>query len=72
MSRRVSIIFMQGLLMFSFMETSILTIMYGFCCFLVFKLYKSGQQIIHLILDQFIFLHSVDSGGYLVVAYFER
>ena len=72
MSRRLSIVYVLGLLVFSFMESSILTIMYTFSFFLVFKLYKSSLQIIHIISDHLIFLVSINIEGYLVVAYFER
>ena len=72
MSRRLSIVYVLGILVFSFMESSILTIMYTFSFSLVFKLYKSSQQIIYIILDHLISLVSINIEGYLVVAYFER
>ena len=72
MSRRLSIVYVLGILVFSFMESSILTIMYTFSFSLVFKLYKSSQQIIHIISDHLISLVSINIEGYLVVAYFER
>ena len=75
MSRRSSIDYVWGLLVFSFIESSILTIRCVFILFLVFKLYKlykSSLQLIHIILNHLIFLSSVDIGDYLVVAYFRR
>ena len=57
--------------MLSFMESSVLTVLYIFSFFLVFKLHKSSLQILHLILNHLIFLGSVKMGGYLVVTYFE-
>ena len=50
----------------SFMESSILTIIYVFSFLLGFKLYKFGLQIIHLIFDHVTFLGSVDIGGFIV------
>ena len=70
--RRLSIVYAWGFLTFSFMESSILSIIYVFTFFLLFKLYKSSLKIILLISDHLIFLGSVDTGGYLVVTYFER
>ena len=49
----------------SFKESLILTIKYVFSFFLVFKLYKSGLQVIHLNLDHLRFLGSFDIGGFL-------
>ena len=72
MSRRLSIVYVWGLLVFSCMESSILTIFYIFRFCLVCKLYKSSLKILHLILGHLIFLGSVDIKCYLVVAYFER
>ena len=68
MPRRLSIVYVSDLLVFSFMESSVPTVMYSFSFFLVFKLLKSSLQIIHLISDHLIFLGSVDIGGYLVAA----
>ena len=70
MSRGLSIVSFQGFLVSLFMESLVLTIMYVFSFFLVFKLFKYGVKIIHLILDHLICLGSVDIKGYLVVAYF--
>ena len=67
-SRRLSIVYVWGLLVFSFMESIILNIVYGFSFFLIHKFYKTGQQIMHFVLDHFIFLGSIDKGGYLVVS----
>ena len=53
------------------MESSIITIMYIFSFFHVFKLYKSGLQIIDLISGYLMYLRSVDIGDYLVLTYFE-
>ena len=50
---------------FSFRESSILTINYVFSFFLVFKLYKSGLQTIHFNSDHLRFLGSVVIGGFL-------
>ena len=50
---------------FSFRESSILTIKYGFSFFLVSKLCKAGLQIIHLNWSHLRFLGSVDIGGFL-------
>ena len=50
---------------FSFRESSILTINYVFSFFLVFKLYKSGLQTIHSNSDHLRFLGSVVIGGFL-------
>ena len=50
---------------FSFRKSSILTIKYVFSFFLVFKLYKSGLQVIHLNLAYVRFLGNVDIGGFL-------
>ena len=86
MSRRLNIAYVSGLLVYSFMESSVLTIIYIFSVFLDFKLHKSSLEklyiwnytlytnleIIHLISDHLIFLGSVDIEGYLVVTYFER
>ena len=63
-----------------FMESSILTVIFIFSFlvfelsfeFLVFELHKSVLQIILLISDNLMFLGSVDIGGYLIVACFER
>ena len=54
------------------MESSILTIFYIFSFCLDFKLYKSSLQILQFISGHLIFLDSVDVGGYLIVALFER
>ena len=75
MSRRSSIDYVWGLLVLSFIESSILTIRCVFILFLVFKLdklYKSSLQLIHIILNHLILLSSVDIGDYLVVACFGR
>ena len=72
MFRRLSIVYVWSLLVFSFMESSILTIFYIFSFCLVFKLYKSSLQILQFISDNLIFLGSVDIGSYLIVAIFER
>ena len=86
MSRRLNIAYVSGLLVYSFMESSILTIIYIFSVFLDFKLHISSLEklyiwnytlyrnleIIHLISDHLIFLGSVDIQRYLVVTYFER
>ena len=72
MSRRLSIIFVSGLLLSSFTASSILTIMYIFSIFIVLKLCKDNLKIIHLISDHLIFLGSVDIRDYLVVASVER
>ena len=72
MSRELSIVSDWGLLLFSFMECSVLTIIYVFSFFLVFKLYRFGLQIVSFISDYLVFLDSVDIKGYLVVEYFER
>ena len=71
MPRRLSIVYIWSLLVFSFMESSILIIFYIFSFCLVFKLYKSSLQILHLISGHFTFLGCVDIGGYLVVTCFE-
>ena len=72
MSRRLSIVYVWRLIVFSFMESSILTIFYIFSFWLFIKLYKSSVQILQIISDYLIFLGSVDIGGYLIVASFER
>ena len=72
MSRRLSIIFVSGLLLSSFTESSILTIMYIFSIFMVLKLCKGNLKIIDLISDHLIFLGSVDIRDCLVVASVER
>ena len=54
------------------MESSILTIFYIFSFCLVFKLYKFSLQILQFTSGYLIFLSSVDIGGYLIVAFFER
>ena len=64
MSKRLSIVYEQGLLTFSFMESSILTVMFIFNFFLVCKLCLFFWNILY-------FWYSDDFGGYLV-AYFER
>ena len=71
-ARRLSIVYVWRLLVFSFMESSILTIFYILSLFLVFKLRTSCLQILHLISDYVTFLGSADIGAHLVVAYFER
>ena len=50
----------------SFMESSILTIIYVFSFLLGFNLYKFGLQIIHLISDHVTFLGSVGIGEFIV------
>ena len=84
--QKINIAYVSGLLVYSFMESSILTIIYIFSVFLDFKLHKSSLEklyiwnytlytnleIIHLISDHLIFLGSVDIQRYLVVTYFER
>ena len=72
MSRRLSIVYVCKVLVLWFMESSTLTVFYIFSFCLVFKLYKSSLQILQFILDHLIFLGSVDIGGYLIVALFER
>ena len=72
MFKKLSIVSVGGLLVFSFIESSILTIIYVFSYFLLFKLYNFGLQIIHLILDYLLFLGKADIRGCLVMAYFER
>ena len=72
MSRRLSIVYIWSLLVFSFMESSILTIFYIFSFCLVFNLYKSSLKILQFISGHLIFLGSADIGGYLIVALFER
>ena len=72
MARRLSIVYVPSLLVFSFMESSILTIFYIFSFCLVFKLYKSSLQNLQFISGHLIFLGSVDIGGYLIVTLFER
>ena len=72
MSRRLSIVYVWSLLVFSFIESSVLTIFYIFNFCLVFKLYKSSLQILQVISGYLIFLNSVDIGVYLIVALFER
>ena len=72
MSRRLSIVYVCNVLVLWFMESSILTVFYIFSFCLVFKLYKSSLQILQFISDHLIFLGSVDIGGYLIVALFER
>ena len=54
------------------MESSIPTSFYIFSFCLVFKLYKYSLQILQFISSHLIFLGSVDIGGYLIVALFER
>ena len=63
MSRRLSIVHVQGFLMFSFMESSILAIL---------NVLAFGLLIIHLIPDHHKSSRSVDIGIYLVVTYFEK
>ena len=58
-------LYLQQFNLFSFKESSILTIKYVFQLFLVFKMYKSGLQVIHLNSDNLIFLGSVDIGAFL-------
>ena len=70
MSRRSGIVYIEGILVFSFIENSILTII---CVFIFFwSLNCSNLQIIHLISDDLTFLGSVDMRGYLVVTNSER
>ena len=64
MSRNLSIIlYLTHFNVFSFTESSILSIKYVFSFFLVFKFYNSGLQIIHLDLNHLRFLGGVDIGG---------
>ena len=72
MSRRLSIVSVWDLSVFSFMEKFIITIIYVLNFLLVFKLYKFGLQILYLISSHVIFLYSVDIRGYLVVACCKR
>ena len=60
------------LLLFSFMESSIITVFYMFTLCLVFKLCKSTLQILQFISGHLMFLVSIDIGGCLIVASFER
>ena len=73
MSRRLSIIYVWDVLVLVlvFNESPILTVIYVFSFFVVFKMYKPGLQITHLILDNLIFLGSVDIGSYLLATRFE-
>ena len=70
MSKRLSIVYVWSLLVFSFMESLVLTIFWtvNFC--LVFKLFKSSLQIMQFIPGHLIFLGSVDIGGYLIATLF--
>ena len=56
MPRRISIVSVSGLLLFSFMESLILTIIHVFTFFLVFRLPRFGLQIIHLTSNHLTFL----------------
>ena len=69
MPRRLIIVSVRDLLMYLFMDSSILTTMYVFSFFLIFKLCKSGLQMIYLISDCHIFLGSVHIKSDLVVEY---
>ena len=69
---KLRIAFVWGVLVLSFMKSSVLTFMQVFSFFLVFKLYKSDLHIIFFIADQIKFLGIVGVGGYLVVGYFEN
>ena len=71
-SEKLRIAFVWGLLVFSFMKSSVLTFMHAFSFFLVFKLYKSDLHIIYFIADHIKFLGIVGVGGYLVVGYLEK
>ena len=72
MSRRLSIVYVWSLLVFLFMESSILTFFSIFSFCLVFKLYNSSLQNLQFILGCLLVLGSVHIGGYLIVASFER
>ena len=72
MSRRLSIVYVWSLLVFSFMESLILTIFYIFNFCLVIKLYKSSLQILQFISGNLVFLGSADTDGYLIVPLFGR
>ena len=61
-----------SLLVFSFLESSVITIFYIFSFCLVFKLYKSSLQNLQFISGHLRFLGSVDIGACLIVALFER
>ena len=61
-----------NLLLFSFMESSIITVFYMFSFCLVFKLFKSTLQILQFISGHLMFLVSIDIAGCLIVALFER
>ena len=70
MSRRLSIVYVRSLLVFSFMESSVLTIFYIFSFCLVFKLHSSSLQILRFFSGHLVFLGSIVIGGYLIVALF--
>ena len=68
MSRRLNIVYVWVVLVFSLMESSVLIIMYIFSFFLVFKLYKCSLQIIiHIIPDHFWAVLILEVIGYYLV-----
>ena len=69
-SEKLNIASVWGLLVLSSVEILVLTIMYIFSFFLVFKLYKSGVQIVHLIPDWRLFSSGVCSGEFLTLGQF--
>ena len=72
MYRRLSTVYVWSLLVFSFLENSIIITFYIFNFCLVFKLYKPSLQILQFISGHLRFLGSADIGGCLIVALIKR
>ena len=65
-SRKLNIVYVWSLLVLSFMQSFVLTILYIVSFTLIFELYKSSLQILHLISDHPLFLKRVNTEGYFV------